>query len=170
MKIRAWLRTSIQVCTVMSCGDLCCQFLEFKFDKNKKNLNFLQDQLWDRERTKRMSIVGFFVQGPWAHGNYQMAEYFFPGTSNKAVLCKVLLGRAIAPIGICLTFSTVIFLKGLTLQDAIIKIKRDMPTTWATGALYWPFVRALNFKYIPLHNRPLVGSIFGSFWSVWMSY
>ena len=45
-----------------------------------------------------------------------------------------------------------------------------MPTTWATGALYWPFVMFLNFKFVPIRNRPLVGSLAGSFWSVWMAY
>ena len=62
MNITGLFRTSLQVCASMTGGDLICQWLEdrSKTDSSKKS-NFFQDKVWDRERTKRMSIVGWFV-------------------------------------------------------------------------------------------------------------
>jgi len=46
---------------------------------------------------------------------------------------------------------------------------KDVSHTWATGACFWPAIMTLNFRFVPLSHRPLVGSLAGSFWSVYMA-
>jgi hypothetical protein len=41
--------------------------------------------------------------------------------------------------------------------------------TVAAGATFWPVVHVLNLRYVALVNRPLVGSMAGVIWNVYMS-
>ena len=38
-----------------------------------------------------------------------------------------------------------------------------------TGALYWPFVSTLNFRYVPFTWRPLFSGLAGAAWGTYMS-
>ena len=44
-----------------------------------------------------------------------------------------------------------------------------MPKTFAVGSCYWPFVSFINFRFIPLDYRPIVGSIAGALWNIYIS-
>ncbi len=50
------------------------------------------------------------------------------------------------------------------------KLQDDLMQTWTVGAAYWPFVLGLNFMYVPLQHRPLVGAAAGSLWNVYNSF
>lgn len=44
-----------------------------------------------------------------------------------------------------------------------------MPKTFAVGSCYWPLVSFVNFRYIPLDYRPIVGSLAGTLWNIYIS-
>ena len=44
-----------------------------------------------------------------------------------------------------------------------------MPKTFLVGSFYWPFVSYINFRFIPLNYRPIVGSAAGALWSIYIS-
>jgi len=162
MNIASFLRTSSQVCVSMGGGDYICQLLEMKGGTRKE---------WDKERTARMTFVGLCVQGPWTHLQYQIMERLAAGTSAAAIAKKVVLGGlCFAPFSIAMTFTVVNFLQGKDMVAASAKIKKDLPDTWMAGTMYWPIIMTFNFKYIPIHNRPLFGAVAGSFWAIFMAY
>ena len=164
------VRTCAQVTAAMSIGDIVCQMLEKDgFSDPSTFLSSSAKGQWDRERTKRMMVTGAFVQGPWTHLNYHLLEKYFAGTSARAIMCKVGTGALVAPFSISLTFTSIGLQQGKPFSLIQDKIAKDMPATWATGALYWPFVMTMNFRFVSISNRPLVGSTAGAFWSVYMA-
>tara|TARA_B100000780_G_scaffold261304_1_gene213682 strand:+ start:114 stop:698 length:585 start_codon:yes stop_codon:yes gene_type:complete len=162
--LRQLLITAAQVSTSMAVGDVICQCLE----QDAYNLG-LNSVSIDVKRSSRMFLVGAFVSGPWSHCQYQLLEKFIPGNTGGAVAKKVLSAAALAPIGISLMFSSVLLLQGKSekIED---KLKDDVLETWAIGALYWPAVLTMNFKFVPLNSRPLVGAFAGSFWNIYTAY
>ena len=74
-----------------------------------------------------------------------------------------------APIGICLIFTSVTLLKGQSLRDAKTKVKTDLPRTYIAGACYWPFVSFINFRFVPLDYRPFLASVAGAIWNIYIS-
>jgi len=126
--------------------------------------------LWlNPQRSLVMLVTGLCVSGPYSALNFAALEFFFPGRSTRAVACKVLAGAVTSPIAISLVFSTITLLEGRTLAEAQGKVARDLGSTWLTGATYWPLVSALNFRFVPLHYRPLFSSLAGSAWGTYMS-
>jgi hypothetical protein len=81
----------------------------------------------------------------------------------------MLTNSLLAPINISLVFTSIILLQGHTLRVAKTKIKNDMPKTFVAGTFYWPFVSFINFRFIPLNYRPIVGSIAGALWNIYIS-
>jgi hypothetical protein len=82
---------------------------------------------------------------------------------------KMLINTLMAPVGISLVFTSITLLNGQTLSQAKEKISRDMPSTFLAGSCYWPFVSFFNFRFIALNHRPLVISVAGALWNVYMS-
>ena len=144
----------------MGLGDVVCQFLE-QSDQETATI--------DLKRTSRMFVTGFFVSGPWNHCQYQLLERFAPGNAGLTVLKKVLASAALAPISISLMFATVLSLQNRS-DEIPNKLQDDLMQTWTVGAAYWPFVLGLNFMYVPLQHRPLVGAAAGSLWNVYNSF
>lgn len=155
--------TAAQVCASMSIGDVVCQALEQYVNSDGK---------WpeiDWERTARMSITGALVSGPYAHLQYGILERLVPGTNGASVIKKVAMSAAQAPLSISLMFTSIMLLKGQ--PDLIVKkCEDDVIDTWKTGAFYWPVVMTLNFRFVPIQRRPLVGALAGSFWNVYSAF
>ena len=92
-----------------------------------------------------------------------------PGSAGFAVAKKVLMSAAQAPVSISLMFTSVLLLQGR--PDLIgKKCSDDLLDTWTAGALYWPAVLSLNFRFVPVDRRPLVGALAGSVWNVYSAY
>ena len=156
--------TAAQVCASMSIGDVVCQCLE--------QWNRDGDDGWPRidwARTARMGVTGAVVSGPYAHLQYGVLERLAPGNAGAAVARKVLMSAAQAPISISLMFASVLMLQGR--PDLIReKCSDDLLDTWTAGAFYWPAVLSLNFRFVPVHRRPLVGALAGSLWNVYSAF
>ena len=159
-QLRQLLVSATQVSCSMGLGDVVCQFLE-QSDQEPATI--------DLKRTSRMFVTGFFVSGPWNHCQYQLLERFAPGNAGLTVLKKVLASAALAPISISLMFASVLSLQNRS-DEIPNKLQDDLMQTWTVGAAYWPFVLGLNFMYVPLQHRPLVGAAAGSLWNVYNSF
>jgi hypothetical protein len=81
----------------------------------------------------------------------------------------MLFNSLFAPVGIVLIFTSVILLKGQSLREARTKIIHDVPKTFIAGTCYWTFVSFINFRFILLNYRPLVGSLAGAIWNIYLS-
>jgi Mpv17 / PMP22 family len=71
---------------------------------------------------------------------------------------------------ISLQFTALTLLEGKSLKDAAVRVKRDLPATATAGACYWPFIGLAQSRFVPVQNRPAVGSLFGYFWNVYLSH
>ncbi|CAF1419140.1 unnamed protein product [Adineta steineri] len=91
------------------------------------------------------------------------------GKQNIQIVKKILTNTLLSPLNISLVFTTIILLQGHTLRVARTKIKNDMPKTFLVGSCYWPFVSFINFRFIPLNYRPMVGSAAGALWNIYIS-
>ena len=121
------------------------------------------------DRSLTMLLTGFCVSGPWSFLVLSASERLFPGTAMRAVLSKVATNGLIAPVGISLAFTTISLLEGRGWESAKQKVQGDLGSTWLTGALYWPFVSTLNFRFVPFQWRPLFSGMAGAVWSTYMS-
>ncbi len=177
----------------MSIGDVLCQFLQRDapqtqpdpaaaalspsvslvtrlFPSVTADSRFSSSPWWDHHRTSIMALQGAFLSGPWGFVQFTVLEKLFPGRSRTAVLQKVATSIVIAPISICLTFTGLNFLYGRPWASAVQKIESDLPRTYISGAFYWPFISAMNFRFTPLEYRPLVGSMAGVLWNIYLSF
>ena len=94
---------------------------------------------------------------------------FWTGTQGIQIAKKMLTNTLLAPLNISIVFTTIILLQGHSLSVARTKIKNDMPKTFAVGSCYWPFVSFINFRFVPLDYRPIVGSLAGTLWNMYIS-
>lgn len=94
---------------------------------------------------------------------------FSIGKQGIQIAKKILTNTLLAPLNISLVFTAIILLQGHSLRTAKTKIKNDMPKTFVVGSCYWPFVSFINFRFIPLDYRPIVGSLAGALWNIYVS-
>jgi hypothetical protein len=82
---------------------------------------------------------------------------------------KILANMVMAPLSISLVFTSITLLKGQSFSDAQAKVVRDMPSAFIAGSLYWPFVSLINFRFVSLDYRPLLNSLAGVVWNIYLS-
>jgi Mpv17 / PMP22 family len=71
---------------------------------------------------------------------------------------------------ISLQFTALTLLEGKSLKDAAVRVKRDLPATVTAGACYWPFIGLAQSRFVPVYNRPAVGSFAGLVWNIYLSH
>jgi hypothetical protein len=74
-----------------------------------------------------------------------------------------------APVSILLTFAAAAVLQN-KLQEFPERVREHLLPTWKTGAMYWPFVHSLNFKFVALHHQPFVAHAASLWWNAVLSY
>jgi len=124
---------------------------------------------WDLKRSLIMAGTACFIGAPFSYFININLERMFPGKSFGQIFKKMMGNWVASPVMISMTFVTVSLLKGKTIEQAQNKVVADVGPTLLTGLCYWPFVGFLNFRYVPVHYRPVVGSIAGAFWAIYMS-
>jgi len=107
-------------------------------------------------RLARLSIFGLIYHGPSGHYFYGWLDKQIEGTGAKDVFSKV----AIDQIFWCPIFMTVFFsYLGLTSGDSFStignKIKTDLLSACQGSWKVWPFVHAVNFRFISTKHRLL---------------
>ena len=71
-------------------------------------------------------------------------------------------------------------MQGLDTPLSLFEIKTELPPLTIiilflfpplqTGVLYWPFVQAFNFTFVPARNRAVVVGVMSFFWTVGLSF
>ncbi|CAF1206613.1 unnamed protein product [Rotaria sordida] len=168
--IKPYVWTTMAIGTSVTLGDFICQFLE----RDKSSLKVEHDRFsslpwWNYHRSLIMCTSAVLVSTPYSFTLARTVERIFPGKQSIQIAKKMLSNIVMAPIGISLVFTSITLLKGQSLSDAQEKVSKDMPRTLFAGACYWPFVSFLNFRFVPLDFRPLVGSAAGTVWNIYMS-
>ncbi|CAF1158620.1 unnamed protein product [Rotaria sordida] len=171
--IKPYIITTIAIGTSVTTGDLICQYLEsHKKSPTGETIAPSSSSLlswWDRERSRIMCTTAVLVSTPWSFTLARIVERLFPGKQGIQIAKKMLTNTLLAPLNISIVFTCVILLQGHTLRTARKKIKHDMPKTFVAGTCYWPFVSFINFRFIPLNYRPIVGSLAGAIWNIYIS-
>lgn len=171
--IKPYVITTIAIGTSVTTGDLICQYLESrKVDTNDKTRAASTSSMlswWDSERSRVMGTTAVLVSTPWSFTFAHLLERLFPGNQGSQILKKILTNSLLSPINISLVFTSIILLQGHSLRVAGRKIRNDMPKTFAVGSCYWPFVSYFNFRFMPVDYRPIVGSLAGAVWNIYMS-
>ncbi|CAF1357998.1 unnamed protein product [Adineta steineri] len=171
--VKPYIITTVAIGSSVTTGDLICQYLEShkKGPDGKRNIPPSSSILswWDRERSRIMCTTAVLVSTPWSFTLARIVERLFPGKRGIQIAKKILTNTLLAPINISLVFTAIILLQGHSLRTARTKIKNDMPKTFVIGSFYWPFISFINFRFIPLDYRPIIGSIAGALWNIYVS-
>lgn len=148
-------------------GDWLCQHLEQGEEGEQQQP--LERKVWDQERTKRMAMATALVMAPTSWLLVMKLERLFPGNAAKAVLSKTVANGLLAAPMISLNFACITALEGNGVDHLQQRMSHRLLPTMASGICFWPFVSALNFRYVALQNRPVVGAVAGVCWNVYMS-
>lgn len=124
----------------------------------------------DWRRTLDMALVRALVLSPFVSWYFPWLARLVPGSKPTNVLSRVLADQLIgSPVSICLTFAAVGVMRGE--PEAIWpRIQSQLWPTWKTGATYWPFVHALNFRFVHVSHQPLVAHLASFWWNAVLSY
>lgn len=115
--------------------------------------------------------------------NYFWQEYLeqkFPGytmdidgtrsLSKQNTARKLLLDQTIgAAINTFAFVAAMAALKGKDRTTVRRECRRDVWPLMVNGWKVWPLVAIINFTFVPVQRRIIVGSIFGLFWGIYLS-
>ena len=95
-------------------------------------------------------MFGFLWHGPSGHYFYNWLDGVIPGKDAKAVFSKVAFDQIIwCPIFMTVFFTYLGLLAGDSFGVIGNKIKADLFTAVQGSWKVWPFVHAINFRFIP---------------------
>jgi len=115
-----------------------------------------KDQPFDWARLGRMAAFGFLLHGTTGHFFYGALDRAIPGTEAWKVAAKVAIDQILwAPIFTVMFFSFIGAAEGRSVKEITEKVKRDLWTGVTASWKVWPFVHAINFRFIPTSQRLL---------------
>ncbi|CAN8101557.1 unnamed protein product [Discula destructiva] len=122
----------------------------------------------DLARTGRMALYGGVVFGPAAATWFKfLAANVTLRSANATILARVALDQGLfAPCAIGMFLSSMAVLEGGSVSD---KLDKNYRSALTTNYLVWPFVQAVNFKFVPLHHRVLFVNVISIGWNCYLS-
>ena len=140
-----------------SAGDMYCQSIVEKNDLNMR-------------RTVEMGGIRAIVVAPLLHFYFPWLFHFFPGKSYFQVLKRVAADQCFgSPLNIVIVFVSSGILRGQSTDFIRQRIQDQWLPTWQRGITFWPFVHILNFRFVPVHNQPIVSHFASVCWQVVLS-
>ncbi|TDZ20276.1 Protein sym-1 [Colletotrichum orbiculare MAFF 240422] len=141
---RPLLTQSITTSILFATGDITAQQL---VDKRG-----LKGHDWSR--TGRMALYGGTIFGPAATTWFKfLQKNIVLRNKNLEILARVGVDQGVfAPVMIGVFLSSMAVLEGGSPQE---KLQKNYTTALTSNFLLWPFVQAVNFKFVPLHHRVL---------------
>jgi len=101
-----------------------------------------------------LSIFGLIYHGPSGHFFYNWLDSKIEGTGGKDVFMKVAIDQVLwCPIFMTVFFTYLGLVNGDSLATIGTKIKTDLLTACQGSWKVWPFVHAINFKFISTKHR-----------------
>ncbi|KAH8594631.1 sym-1 [Bisporella sp. PMI_857] len=153
------LTQSITTAVLFATGDTMAQQLVEK--KGLKNHEYA--------RTGRMALYGGAIFGP-------AATTWFKFLQNKIVLRNKnaeIVARVAADQTIFASTNLFVFLSSMAIMEGSSPQKKLDSTYWnalTKNWMVWPFVQAVNFKFVPLHHRVLVVNVISLGWNCYLSF
>jgi protein Mpv17 len=102
-----------------------------------------------------MASYGGLIFGPAATHWYKfLAERVHLSTTNRSIAARIACDQFIfAPINMTLFLSSMAYLEGSSPKE---KLKKAWVPGMKNNFLVWPWVQAVNFRFVPLEHRVLV--------------
>ena len=123
------------------------------------------------QRIVGTAALGSFFHAPFTHWWFGVIERAWPGAAPVRVLTKVAVDMT---IGLALSQPIFLFgrntIEGLPPRDAAARAVEVFPTSMCAAWTILPWVYLVNFSIVPLHQRPLVGSLCGLVWTTWLLF
>lgn len=143
---------------IASVGDYICQRY------------FEGDKPYDARRTLELGVIRAFVMAPFLSVYFPWLNSLMPGASTPRVATRVLIDQCVgSPVSISMIFGAVCLLQA-TPEAFVPRVQQQLIPTWQAGAMYWPFVHAINFKFVPVAHQPLVAHAASLWWNAVLSY
>ncbi|KAF2729414.1 hypothetical protein EJ04DRAFT_515964 [Polyplosphaeria fusca] len=159
LKSAPLLTQSLTTAVLFATGDVMAQQGVEQVGLNKHNY----------ARTGRMALYGGAVFGPAATTWYSLLQRRVNlSTTNRTILARVACDQLVfAPVNMGFFLSSMAYLEG---SDPATKLKKAYVPGMTNNFLLWPWVQALNFKYVPLEHRVFVVNIVALGWNCYLSY
>jgi protein Mpv17 len=110
----------------------------------------------DYLRLLRLSVFGFIYHGPSGHYFYNWLDKQIEGTDAKHVAMKVAFDQLVwCPIFMTVFFTYMGLVEGDGLSAIAAKIRKDLLEACQGSWKLWPFVHAVNFRFIKTKHRLL---------------
>lgn len=136
------------------------------------------EESYDYKRTARAVFYGSVIFSPigskWMY--FLQKKVFWPGkaktSSGLNTLSKVLVDQLLfSPVSLVFYFSTMSTLEhGFDINLIKAKLHNNAWSTLVTNWSVWPFVQAINFKYIKVEHRLTVINVVAIFWNAYLSF
>jgi len=136
-----------------------------------------KDGVVDTAKNVDLKQVGrFFIYGGFVHSQIvtnwlAFIGKVFPSRTPMGIVKIVLADQlCFAPVALSSFYICLSALEFKSWPEIKDEWKAKFPKTWATGVLYWPFVQAVNFAFVPARNRAVVVGVMSFFWTVGLSF
>ncbi|EME31032.1 peroxisomal membrane MPV17/PMP22-like protein [Galdieria sulphuraria] len=128
------------------------------------------DGILHLDRLLRMALFGFLIHGPTGHIFYTQLDKAIPGTEAWKVACKVAIDQVLwAPIFALIFFGFLAVLERQSFKQFEAKLRQDWKTAIFASWKVWPLAHAINFRFIPSHQRLLYINAVQIFYNVFLS-
>jgi protein Mpv17 len=108
----------------------------------------------DIKRLVTLAVFGLIYHGPSGHFFYNWLDSKIEGTDGKSVATKVGIDQIFwCPIFMCVFFTYLGLVNGDSFATIGTKIKTDLFSAMQGSWKVWPFVHAVNFKFISTKHR-----------------
>lgn len=124
----------------------------------------------DTTRTAHMGIIRMCVMAPFLSVYFPWLNRTVPGKTMPRVLARVALDQAVgSPVSITMIFAASSLLQGRP-ADLPARLQQQLLPTMQSGAMFWPFVHSLNFRFVPVHHQAMVAHVASVWWNAVLSY
>jgi len=120
----------------------------------------------DVRRALEMGLIRASLVTPFTQFWYGFLLRVAPGSVLKRVLIDQAIG---SPLVIAMVFTAKGILQ-LDLNASKEMITTNLVKTWIAGMSYWPFVHAINFRFVPLMYQPTFATFASLYWNAVLSY
>ncbi|KAF2713561.1 hypothetical protein K504DRAFT_424277 [Pleomassaria siparia CBS 279.74] len=150
---------SITTAVLFATGDVLAQQAVEKVGLEKHNL----------ARTGRMAAYGGVVFGPAATKWYNfLASRVNLSSKNGTIAARVACDQFVfAPINMGVFLSSMAYFEGSSPKE---RLKKAYVPGMTNNFLLWPWVQAVNFRFVPLEHRVLVVNFVALGWNCYLSF
>ena len=161
---------SITAGSIFALSDVTAQALENKLKVKKEEIRNVIWK-WKRGRTATNFLIGLCYFGPAAHFWYGWVFSILPSRSLPSTLGKASLGQVIfGPLFNILFFAVILFQSStLTPSNLAHKIKVDLPGVLKSGAMFWPVVDIISYRFVAVKWIPLFINLMSFVWTIYLS-